>query len=121
LFIGVLGLAQAAWAGENQADVGRYQVIPDASVPAKGGKLQERAILLDSATGRTWRIVPGAQPGKSSRPIWVPMEIELVNRANSATRSSDDPGRMTVQKSAPAKRPSARGIDPFYREYDDDP
>ena len=120
-FVGVLFLAQSAWAAGDEAEVGRYQVIPDALVPGKGGKLQERTVLLDSATGRTWLIAPGATPSKSSRPIWVPIEIELADRSNSAARSGNGSGAVTAPKPKAAKRPPKRETLPFQREYDDDP
>ncbi len=118
-FVGVLILAQTAWA--DGGEVGRYQVIPDALVPGKGGKPQERTVLLDSATGRTWLIAPGAQRGKSARPIWVPIEIEPADRSHSAARSGTGSGTVTAPKPNAAKRFPKRETLPFQREYDDDP
>ncbi len=119
--VGGLCLVQTAWASDDRADVGRYQVVPDALVPGKGGKLQERTLLLDSATGQTWLMAPGAQRGKSPRPIWVPLDLEHADRTNSAARSSENPDSATIPKSKAAKRPPTRESLPFQREYDDDP
>lgn len=119
--VGIAFLAQTAWANDAGADVGRYQVIPDALVPGKGGKPQERTILLDSATGRTWLIAPGAQPGTSSRPMWVPIEVAIPDQASDAAWSGDDPETATISKSNAANRPPARETLPFQREYEDDP
>lgn len=117
-FVGVLFLAQTAWA---DTDVGRYRVIPDALVPGKGGKPQGRTVLLDSATGRTWLIAPSGRQGKSSRPIWVPIEIEPADRSNSAARSGNRSGAVTAPKPNAAKRSPKGKTLPFQREYDDDP
>lgn len=119
--VGILFVAQTAWAADREADIGRYQVVPDALVPGKGGKPQERTVLLDSATGETWLMSPGAQQGKSSRPIWVPIEVEVPDQANTATWSSGDPKKATVPRSNAAKRPKTKKPLPFQREYDDDP
>lgn len=119
--VGVVCLAQTAWASDQHADVGRYQVIPDALVPGKGGKLQERAVLLDSVTGQTWLIAPEAQQGRSAAPVWVPIEMELPKRSNTATWSNDDPETATNPIPNTVNRPSISKPLPFQREYDDDP
>lgn len=118
--VGFVCLAQTAWASDQPADVGRYQVIPDALVPGKGGKLKERTVLLDSATGRTWLIAPGAQQGKSSEPVWVPIDVERPKQTNT-TWSSDDPETAINPIPNTVNRPSTSKPLPFQREYDDDP
>lgn len=117
---GTYFLAQTAFAADNPADRGRYQVIPDALVPGKGGKIQERTIMLDSATGRTWLIAPGAKSGKSNRPIWIPIEVEMPKRTNAAAWSEYDPETATIPKSNANPSPRRETL-PFAREYDDDP
>ncbi len=117
---GAVSLAQTASAADNPAEMGRYQVIPDALVPGKGGKVQERTIMLDSATGRTWLIAPGTQAEASNRPMWIPIEVEMPKRTNAASWSEDDPETATIPKPN-ANRPPTRETLPFQREYDDDP
>lgn len=106
---GTVFLAKVAWAGEDGADLGRYRVIPNAMVPGKSGKLQEQAILLDSATGRTWVITPGARKGSPSGPLWVPMEVKTEDPVDASTKSTDPLSRLQPNDAiAPAKQHSNR-------------
>ena len=115
--LGALVMAQAVWAGAAAADVGRYQLIPDALVPGKGGKLQERTVLLDTTSGLTWMIAPGGADAKSAKPRWVPLEMEGFEPVEAA----GDSGRNTIQRSYASPRPVTRGGQPFNWHYDTDP
>ena len=97
-FAGSLLFAQAAWAADPAADFGRFQVIPNALVPSKGGKMQEQAILLDTATGRTWRMTPGVASGKPSGPTWVPIEAKVDDRVNSLAGLAGGSGQTAGQR-----------------------
>ena len=110
---GTLILTEPARAGDHEAGAGRYQVIPDGMVPGKNGKPQERTILLDSSSGRTWILVPGSGKGSSSRPHWVPMELRIRDRVEVSTDSA---------KPATALKPKEVNTPPSQRyDYDDNP
>ncbi len=84
--VAALLLAPSAWADSDRKNIGRYQLIPDATVANKTGKRQEQAILLDSATGKTWVLVRG----QGSAAIWLPVEVKAPEGAQTADRSNDD-------------------------------
>ena len=115
---GTLFLAEAAWAGEDGADLGRYRVIPNAMVPGKSGKLQEQAVLLDSATGRTWVVTPGAGKGPSPGPLWVPMEIKTEDPVEASAGSADTSSRRQQKD---VKAPAAQRLKQNICNYDDNP
>ena len=68
--------AAPAWSDDDVRGVGRYQVIPDAQVPDRSGKLRAQTILIDTATGRTWTLAPGSGTDDALRATWTPIPIK---------------------------------------------
>ena len=86
--MGTAMLAQAALASSGaSADVGRYQLVPNAMVPNKSGEMQEQTVLLDTSTGRTWHLGNSAQSGSGKGPRWVPLDITFADRVNAAANT----------------------------------
>lgn len=111
-------LPESTWAGDDDSGVGRYQVIPGALVPGTNGRPQEQALLLDSATGRTWILTPGAGKGPASRPLWVPMELRIRERVEVST---DSPKPATSPQPNRAKTPVGQRSNQRGYDYDDNP
>ena len=120
---GMLFLAQAASAGQDDGEPGRYLVIPDAAVPAKGGNTSERAILLDTATGRTWVLSPGPEFGGLTGPRWEPLTMKPSEPVEAAAETGGKAKSSGGQKASTAPKPAKVQQDrPFDRyDYDDNP
>ena len=124
--IGAALLAPAVSATEGLADEGRYRLIPKVMIPSDRGKSLEQAVLLDTETGRTWRLAwdakqGDAKQGKTEGARWVPMEVAFPedfdsDRAAIASRPGARGGAFGSEASSQA--PSDRRFD---EHYDDDP
>lgn len=123
ILAGVLLLAEAAWADQSPGSPGRYQVIPDAMVPGKGTKPNERAVLLDSATGQTWILAPGPGFGGLPGPVWIPLVMQPTDRAERSAKPSAAPKSANKQQAVGKPQPAPNWLErPFDRfEYEDNP
>ena len=119
---GLLLLAPAARADQGKMVPGRYQVIPDAVVPAKGRKAAPQAVLLDTATGRTW-ILSAGEFGSLQGPLWEPLRMEPgkpgETSASAAGSNKGTTGRKAPAVPQPAKSGQERPVDRY--QYDDNP
>ena len=119
---GMLFLAQAAAADQSKGEPGGYQVIPGAEVPAKGGKVSQKAILLDTATGQTWVLSLGTQFGGLPRPLWEPLTMKPSEPAKAAAKVTSKTKAAVSQKTSNPPKPAKRQPGPFDRyDYDDNP
>ena len=89
----ILAASAPAWSDDDSHETGRYQVIPDAMVPGPGGKLQQRTILLDTATGRTWALASGTGPDKGQGANWMPLPVTDFD----TQQASASPAREAVK------------------------
>ena len=117
--VAALLLASSAWADNDRDHIGRYQLIPDAVHTGKAGKRQEQAILLDSATGKTWIL----SRGKGSGAVWVPVEVKVPEGAQTANRSDSGGDKANVQKSFEPEPPKTKKKTPRQSiwDYERDP
>ncbi len=115
--IGAAIFSQVALAGDSRAEVGRYQIIAKVPVPNQAGKMQEQTVLLDTETGRTWRMALGGQSGKNTGLHWVPLDIKLADPVNAAA-SSGASANQTARDTNPAFKNRKNRLG---EEYDNDP
>ena len=95
LFAAILASASIAHAASPAGSpmVGRYQL---------GGTDRDGLILLDTATGRTWKYSRDARLG-DQKPVWMPLQFpEQTAPAAAASTSKPDP---SPEASAPAASP----------------
>ena len=114
-------VTQMMSARDGLADGGRYQLIPKVPVPSQTGTSREQAVLLDTKTGQTWRLVWDAKTGKTKGAHWMPMDLVFAEeldpgRASLASRGSKKSERSEAKGTR--KNPSYRRLD---EDYDDDP
>ena len=122
LLAGMLFLAQAASADQGDGEPGRYLVIPDAAVPAKGGKIVRKAVLLDTATGRTWVLSPGPQFGGLTGPLWEPLKMKPSEPVQASAKTPGKAKSPSSQDVSNPPKPAKAQPGPFDRyDYDDNP
>lgn len=125
LLAGMVFLAGAASAGQSESEPGRYEVIPDAAVPDKAGKVNQKAILLDTATGRTWVLSASGEFGGLPGPLWEPLKmkpIEPVQASASGTNKASKAKAPSAKKPAAPRKPARASHGAFDRyDYDDNP
>ena len=115
--MGAAVLSQAVFAPDASADVGRYQLVPNALVPNQSGKMQEATVLLDTSTGRTWRLGLGAQSGQAKGPRWVPLDITFADRVSSSAAATK-PAERRAPDTAPTFKSRQNRLG---EDYDNDP
>ena len=115
--IGAAVLSLVATAPDAAADVGRYQLVPNVLVPNKAGKMEAQAVLLDTSTGRTWRLGEGAQKGQAKGPRWVPLDITFADRVSSSAAATKPAQRKTPDTEPTHKSRKNR----LGEDYDNDP
>lgn len=122
LFAATLFLAGTASADQSKNEPGRYEVIPNAEVPDKGGKVSQKAILLDSSTGRTWVLSPSGEFGGLPGPLWQPLKMK-PSKPVQASASSTSKAKVPSSKKAPtAPKPAKAPQGELNRyDYDDNP
>ncbi len=117
--VGAVLITQAALASDSFADPGRYQLIPKVLVPNKAGKVREQSVLLDTETGRTWRLAKDTKKGKTDGPRWVPLDKDFVDRLRSEDASLAS-AKEVLRRGAfePSTRRTTRSqrLDEFYDE-----
>ena len=119
---GMLFLAQAAAADQSKGEPGRYQVIPGAEVPAKGGKVSQKAILLDTATGQTWVLSLGTEFGGLPGPLWKPLRVKPAEPAKASAKGTNKAVPASSQKASTKHKPAKGQQELSDRyEYDDNP
>lgn len=114
-------VTQVVSARDGFAEGGRYQLIPKVPVPSQTGKSREQAILLDTKTGQTWRLVWDAKNGKTKGAHWLPMDLVFAEELNRGSASLASRGAKKNEASGAKgtrKNPSHRRLD---EDYDDDP
>lgn len=115
--IGASFATQAALAGDSLADSGRYQLIPKVSVPSEAGTSREQPVLLDTETGRTWRLATQPQGTKARGLQWVPLDIDFPSRLEAELASAKaNEKRRGSDSSRKNYAPNT-----LLEEYDDDP
>lgn len=113
-------LSQAVLAPAAMADIGRYQLVPNAQVPDPSGALQSQTVLLDTSTGRTWRLGDGAQSGQAKGPRWVPLDITFADRVSSAAATKAT-ARSAAGSKADTKPAHKVWKNRLGEDYDTDP
>lgn len=124
LLAGMFFLAQAAAADQRKGEPGRYQVIPGAAVPGKGGKVSQKPILLDTATGQTWVLSSSPGFGGLPGPLWEPLRMKPIEPVKAAAKVPSKVKTKTAvsRKAATPAKPAKRPPGPFDRyDYDDNP
>lgn len=118
--LGAILVTQAAFASDSFADAGRYQLIPKVLVPNQFGKDRAQPVLLDTETGRTWRLEQDSQEGKSRGLHWVPLDINFPDRLNSkdaSLASAKKDKKRQAGNAVPKRYSTSQRLD----EYEDDP
>ena len=108
-------------ARDGLADGGRYQLIPKVPIPGQTGTSREQAILLDTKTGQTWRLVWDVKQGKNKGALWLPMDLVFAEELNPGRTSLAARGARKSESAgtkAARKNTSHRRLD---EDYDDDP
>ena len=105
----------------DEEGVGRFQLIPGVTVPGKSAKARERTVLLDSITGRTWVLVPGAVHGDEPGPLWMPIKVKSETKDQELAKSPLDANERDNQQASDTGRRHRNRLKRDFDDYDDDP
>ncbi len=117
----LLAASVPAWSDDARHEAGRYQVIPDAMVPGPSGKLQQRTILLDTATGRTWTLVPESGAKKGQRANWMPLSVTDFDTQEASASPAREPTASEAEDSSAQEQFRGGGYRDRLWDYERDP
>ncbi len=121
LVVTILAISGPAWSDDTDQEAGRYQVIPDAMVPGPGGKPQQKTILLDTATGRTWTLAPGAKADKGQGANWMPLPVTDFDTQQASASPASEAVRTEPQSSRAQEQSKGGGYRDRLWDYERDP
>lgn len=117
----ILATLAPAWSDDVRPESGRYQVIPDAMVPGPTGELRAQTILLDTATGRTWTLAPGAASDKGRRANWMPIPVTDFDTQEASASPASEGATAELQGSRAQEQPEGGRYRDRLWNYERDP